>query len=307
MMELIRPERLKRGDTVGIIAPSSPPKTEQLTRSLAFLESLGLNWKIGKAVGKKERYLGGTDQERLDDLHGMFSDPEVKGIICARGGYGSARYLEKIDYQMIRENPKIFWGYSDITALHQAIHMYSDLVTFHGPMLESDVAKDDFDPLSAKLFSQLFQPLELHYDESVSPLTTYSGGSARGQLIGGNLSLIASSIGTKFAPSFEGKLLLIEDTDEEPYRTDGMLTQLRQSGVLDRVAGIVIGDFKYPKNHKGDFFYEEVFKDFFEGFGKPVVSGFRIGHCQPHFAVPLGVEAYLDADAKTLTILPGVE
>ncbi|SIT87186.1 S66 peptidase family protein [Edaphobacillus lindanitolerans] len=303
----IRPPRLKKGDTVGIISPSSPPNLEQLDRSLAFLETLGLKWKMGQAVRNKNRYLAGTDDERLSDLHAMFEDPEVKGIICAGGGYGSARYLDRIDYPMIRENPKIFWGYSDITALHTAISQYSDLVTFHGPMLASDVGKPDFHPLSARMFGQLFEPVELHYDETVSPLVSLSGGSALGPLSGGNLSLISASLGTKFAPVFDGVVLLIEDVDEPPYKVDAMLNQLRLSGALSRVAGVAIGDFRYPKDHKGDHTYEDVFDGFFRDFDKPVVSGFKIGHCQPHFAVPLGTQALLDADARTLTVLPGIE
>lgn len=305
--ELTRPPHLKKGDRVGIIAPSSPPNQEQLDRSLAFLDSLGLDWKMGDSVRNQNRYLAGTDDERLGDLHAMFEDPEIAGIICAGGGYGSARYVDRIDYPMIKENPKVFWGYSDITALHTAINLYSDLVTFHGPMLASDVGKPDFHPLSARMFGQLFDPVELHYDESVSPLTSWSGGSARGMLTGGNLSLIAASIGTKFAPAFDGAVLLIEDVDEPPYKVDSMLNQLRLSGALSRVAGIVIGDFRYPKDHQGGHTYEEVFDSFFRDFNKPVVSGFKIGHCQPHFAVPLGAEALLDAEAKTLSILPGVE
>ncbi|MET3574172.1 LD-carboxypeptidase [Bhargavaea ullalensis] len=304
---LTRPPRLKKGDTVGIVAPSSPPNQDQLERSLAFLESLGLKWKMGDAVLNKSRYLAGTDDERLADLHGMFEDPDIRGIICAGGGYGAARYLDRIDYPMIKDNPKVFWGYSDITALHMAINQYSDLVTFHGPMLASDVGKPDFHPLSARMFGQLFGPVELQYDESVSPLQTLSGGTARGNLAGGNLSLITASLGTKFAPELDGAILLIEDVDEPPYKVDSMLNQLRLSGALGRVSGIAIGDFRYPKDHKGDSRYEDVFESFFRGFGKPVVSGFKIGHCQPHFAVPLGTEALLDADAKTLNILPGVE
>lgn len=304
----LTPKRLKRGDTIGIVSPSSPPNQESLERSFAFLEELGLKWKIGGHVKDINGYLAGEDDDRLADIEAMFADPEIDGIICAGGGYGSARYADRLDYQLIRENPKIFWGFSDITFLHTAIAEYSDLVTFHGPMLASCVGKDTFSELSAKLFRQLFEPMELHYTEDISPLRTLSGGVVSGELTGGNLSLLASGIGTKFEIDTKGKILLIEDVGEEPYRIDNLMNQLRLSGKFADAAGIVIGDFadSAPKKEPSQSL-EEVLEFYTASLGKPVVSGFKIGHCEPHFAVPLGAKARLDADEKTLTILPGVE
>ncbi|MBE1553278.1 S66 peptidase family protein [Sporosarcina limicola] len=305
----IRPQRLRQGDTIGIIAPASPPNQENLERSLAFLEQLGLKWRFGKSVKNGYGYLAGTDEERLADLHDMFADPSVKGIICAGGGYGSARYTDKIDLQLMQENPKIFWGFSDITFLHTAMGLYSNLVTFHGPMLASCVGKETFHELSARMFQQLFEPMELHYTEEISPLETINGGVAQGELVGGNLSLLASGIGTKFEIDTKGKLLFIEDVGEEPYRIDGLLNQLRLAGKLEDAVGIVVGDFSAvePKKGKASLTLAEVFAHYFGDLGKPVVKGFKMGHCQPHFAIPLGVGAKLDADNRTLTILPGVE
>lgn len=305
----IRPQRLQQGDTIGIIAPAGPPNQERLERSLAFLEQLGLKWKFGKSVKNVQGYLAGTDEERLGDLHDMFADPMIKGIICAKGGYGSARFADKVDYQLMQENPKIFWGFSDITFLHTAMGVYSNLVTFHGPMLATNVGNESFDELSAKMFQQLFEPMELHYTEAIGPLETVTGGVAQGELVGGNLSLLASGIGTKFEVDTKGKLLLIEDIGEEPYRVDGLLNQLRMAGKLNEVAGIIVGDFAEaaPKKGQGSLTLDEVFDHYLAGLGKPVVKGFKIGHCEPHFAIPLGVGAKLDADNRTLTILPGVE
>ncbi|MCG7343465.1 LD-carboxypeptidase [Sporosarcina sp. ACRSL] len=305
----IRPRRLQPGDTIGIVAPSSPPVQENLERSLAFLEQLGLKWKLGRHVYNVHGYLAGMDDERLEDLEGMFADPSISGIICARGGYGSARYTDRLDLQLIRDNPKVFWGYSDITFLHTAIGQYSNLVTFHGPMLESCVAKDTFHELSAAMFRQLFEPMELHYTDDISSLNALAGGSAQGEIVGGNLSLLADTIGTKFEIDTKGKLLLIEDIGEEPYRVDSMLNQLRMAGKLTDAAGIVIGDFSdaEPKKERRTLSLDEVFHHYLGDLGKPVVEGFKIGHCEPHFAIPLGVEGRLDADQKTLTILPGVE
>lgn len=303
------PRRLEKGDTVGIISPSSPPNLENLQKALPFIEGLGLKIKMGKSVEAKNGYLAGSDDERLADLHSMFEDPEVKGIICAGGDYGAARYTEHIDFGMIKENPKVFWGYSDITFLHTAIGQYADLVTFHGPMLASDVGKEEFHERSGRMFGQLFGPFELHYTEEVAPLTSIVGGVAEGELVGGNLSLIRSGIGTKFELDTKGKILLIEDIDEVPYQVDEMLNHLRMARKFDEVAGIVIGDFKNadPKKPEKSLTLDQVFDDYFKDLKVPVVKGFKIGHCEPHFSIPLGAKARLDGDALTLTVLPGVE
>lgn len=302
-----RPQRLQKGDTIGVIAPSSPPNLENLYRSLAFIEKLGLNVKMGKHVEKVHGYLAGTDENRLEDLHDMLTDPSVKGIICAGGGYGAGRYADRIDFQLMAEQPKIFWGYSDITFLHTTIGQFANIVTFHGPMLASDVGKDTFHELSARMFGQLFEPIELHYTEEISPLTTFFGGVAQGELVGGNLSLLVSALGSKYEIDTRGKILFIEDVAEEPYAVDRMLNQMRLAGKLQEAAGIVVGDFSKSETNKQETLtLQEVFQHYLGDLGIPVVSGFKIGHCQPHFAVPLGVEARLDGDSKTLTILPGV-
>ncbi|WP_203248355.1 S66 peptidase family protein [Sporosarcina beigongshangi] len=305
----IRPQRLQQGDTIGIIAPAGPPNQERLNRSLAFLESLGLQWRFGNSVKNVNGYLAGTDEERLNDLQDMFADPTIKGIFCARGGYGSARFADKIDYQLMRENPKVFWGFSDIIFLHTAMGLYSNLVTFHGPMLATNVAKDSFHELSAKMFQQLFEPIELHYTEAIGPLETVSGGIAQGEVVGGNLSLLASGIGTKFEVDTKGKLLLVEDVGVEPYEVDRLFNQLRLAGKLEAAAGFMIGDFAdaAPQDQDESLTLDDVIDHYLRDLGKPVVKGFKIGHCEPHFAIPLGVEARLDADNRTLTILPGVE
>ncbi|WP_341201652.1 LD-carboxypeptidase [Planomicrobium okeanokoites] len=303
------PKRLKKGDTVGIVAPSSPPDLKNLKQALPFLEEMGLKVKMGKSVEAKQGYLAGTDEERLADLHAMFEDPEIAGIICAGGGYGAARITDQIDFAMIKENPKVFWGYSDITFLHTAIGQYAELVTFHGPMLASDVGKEEFHERSGRMFGQLFAPFELHYDEGISTLTPVSRGVAQGELVGGNLGLLRSSIGTKFEIDTKDKILLIEDIEKQPYEIDGMLNQLRMARKFEGLAGVVIGDFKNcePEDPEKSLNLDQVFDHYFKDLGIPVVKGFKIGHCEPHFSVPLGVMARLDATEMTLTVLPGVE
>lgn len=294
---------------MGVIAPSSPPNLEDLKRALPFLEELGLKVKMGRSVEAKNGYLAGTEEERLADLHAMFEDSEVAGILCAGGGYGAARLTDRIDFGLIKENPKVFWGYSDITFLHTAIGQYADLVTFHGPMLASDVGKPEFHERSARMFGQLFAPFELHYDEGISTLTPLSRGVAQGELVGGNLSLLRSAIGTKFEINTKDKILLIEDTNKQPIEVDERLNQLRLARKFEGLAGVVIGDFKNsdPKKPEESLTLDQVFDHYFKDLGIPVVKGFKIGHCEPHFSVPLGAMAKLDADEMTLTVLPGVE
>ncbi|MFX3616999.1 MAG: LD-carboxypeptidase [Sporolactobacillus sp.] len=304
---MIFPGRLVRGDTVGVISPAGPPDPEKLGRAVQWLISLGLRVRLGRYVSQKKGYLAGEDEERLEDFYGMFADPSVKAVFCSRGGYGSARFADRINYSFIRDHPKIFWGYSDITYLHTAIRQLSGLVTFHGPMLASDLGGEEVPVLSKQLFSQLFQPIFLRYDESISPLSVISGGAASGELTGGNLSLLVSTLGTPFELDTRGKLLLIEDIGEAPYRIDGMLNQLRLAGKIKQAAGFVIGSFTAHVAANDNFEdYTAIFENYFAQLQKPVVSGFLIGHCQPHFAVPLGAGATLDADRKALWIHPGV-
>lgn len=306
---MIRPAHLVKGDVIGIVAPASPVEREVLERSFSFLEQLGLRYKIGESVYEKKGYLAGTDEERLADLHAMFKDPEVKGIICAGGGYGSARYAEHLDVDVIHDNPKIFWGFSDITYLHTAIRQGSGLVTFHGPMLASCVAQPEFHEMSAKMFGQLFAPVEVHYSEDISPLDVMVGGIAEGEVVGGNLSQLVASLGSEFEIQTNNRLLVIEDVGEEPYKVDRLLNQLRLAGKLREATGIVIGSFSkaVPAKPESSLTMDEVFEHYFSRLDKPVVKGFQIGHCEPNIAIPFGVKGRLDADNKTLTILPGVE
>jgi len=305
---VVKPSRLRRGDTVGIIAPASPPNLENLQRSLAFLSDLGLKVKMGQHVKQINGYLAGSDNERIEDLHTMFQDDEVNAIICAGGGYGTARIADRIDYSLVAANPKIFWGYSDITFLHQAFLKKTGLVTFHGPMLASDIGKEDVNELSKKLFAQLFAPKEFTYNEEISPLHTVVSGKARGQLIGGNLSLLTSTLGTQFELDTAGKLLLIEDVNEEPRAIDRMLNQLYMSGKLSQAAGIVIGDFaNCVPSRNLSLSLDEVLNYYFKLVNKPALSGFKIGHCSPNISIPLGVDATLDADKKEFIVTAGVE
>lgn len=299
----ITPKRLQQGDTVGVVALSSPVNMERLPDAIAFLEGLGLKVKIGSTIGAEHmNYLAGTDNERLADFHGMVEDKEVKAIFFARGGYGTARIVDCIDFQLLQENPKILWGFSDVTYIHTAILEYAELVTFHGPMVATSVEK--FDELSEKMFQQLFMPMEIQYDERISTLSTIVGGTVRGKLVGGNLNRLVSTLGTKFEVDVRGKILLIEDVGETLSHLDGLLNQLRLARKLEEAAGFVLGSFTYEGKELDT---EALFTDYFVRLGKPTVSGFRIGHCTPNIAIPLGIDAILDGDTKVLRVLPGVK
>jgi len=292
---------LQKGDTVGLVALSSPAQPEKLGDAIAFLEELGLNYIIGDTIQAKHDYLAGSDEERLAEFHEMVRNPEVKAIFCVKGGYGSARIAEKIDYGLLEENPKIFWGFSDLTYLHCAINEYANLVTFHGPLLMSVGRIDD---LSKKMFLQLFSPMELQYTEDISPLTTIAPGVARGEIIGGNLRRLVNTLGTKFEVRTEGRILLIEELGETIPNIDAMLQQLKQARKVEQLAGVVIGSFTQIEADEAALL--TLMKDYFADLGVPVVAGFKIGHDSTNIAIPLGVDAILDAQERVLKILPGV-
>ena len=302
----IRPKRLHEGDTVGVVALGSAISREQLPEKIAFLEELGLKVEIGETAGLTGAYLAGTDEERLNDLHRMIRNPEIKAIFCLRGGYGAARIVERIDYQLLTENPKIFWGFSDVTYLHTVFQEYSNIVTFHGPMLSS-AGGSEMSDLSKKMFRQLFTPFEIQYDESLSRLHQIVPGYARGEIIGGNLNRLVSTLGTKFEVDFKDKIVLIEDIGERLESIDSMLNQLRLARKLEDAAGFVIGNFNQIGQDVHETDVWKIIEEYLAPLKKPTVAGFMIGHCEPNVAIPLGVEAILDADEKVLRILPGVE
>ncbi|KIL38944.1 peptidase S66 [Gordoniibacillus kamchatkensis] len=308
MSGLIKPKRLYLGDTVGITAPASWGDREKLEAAAACFEKLGLKVRLGGTLSKRHGYLSGTDEERAQELNAMFADPDIKAIVCARGGYGTGRIADRLDYGLIRANPKIFWGYSDITFLHAAIGRYAGLTTFHGPMLVD--LEHDSHPLTVQNYEQLVRPAAVRYTEDISPLQVLVAGEACGPVVGGNISLIASTLGTPYELDTKGKILFIEDIDEEPYRLDRMLNQMRLAGKFADAAGIMVCDFSNcePNKRKESLTLEQIVQDHIVAAGKPTLAGFKIGHCSPNIAVPIGIEARLNTHDKSLTFTePGVE
>ncbi len=311
-IEIIKPPRLKTGDTIGVIAPSSGVSEETFEEGLQHLADLGFKTKIGRYARERNGFLAGSDQERLRDLHWAFQDSEVDGIWCMRGGYGASRILPQIDFGLIKRNPKVFIGFSDITALHLAIFQKTGLVTFHGPVGASDFSDytrthvlNTIMKVSAPYEIELPAPPE-GADPTLYKTIVVNGGKCRGRLIGGNLSLISALNGTDFGlKDVRGKILFLEDVSEAPYRVDRMLTQLIQSVDMRLVAGIALGVFTKTENEDDSPSQSmiDVFRDRLGGLGVPVIYGLSFGHIRDQFTLPIGVEAELDTLKSTLTLL----
>ncbi|MBL8180022.1 MAG: LD-carboxypeptidase [Blastocatellia bacterium] len=310
--KLIKPKRLAPGDTVGIIAPASAATPEAFDRAVASMTSMGFKVKIGNSARGRLGHLSATDKERLADLHWAFSDPEIKAVWCIRGGGGAPRLLGDVDYALIKKNPKIFVGFSDITALHIAISQATGLVTFHGPVASSEYSEYTRSNVLNMLASPK-SPLSVGRSEfnNAKESALFRGveitkGKTRGRLTGGNLSLLAALAGTPYAlKDIKGKLLFIEEIGEPPYRVDRLLTQLRQSLDLKSLAGIALGIFddNSVDNAKDATPVINVLRDRLGDLGIPVYYGLSFGHIRDMITLPYGIEAELDTSAATLTFL----
>ncbi len=308
----LKPRALKPGDTIGIIAPGSAvnsPDDYLLAEELA--DYLGLKVRYASNVKKGSGYKTRTIAERVDDIHEVFSDKSLAGVFCLRGGYGSGQLLDYIAYGIIKKNPKVFLGYSDITALHLAINKFTGLVTFHGPVMLSSFTELTAESLKKAIFSNkpigiIENPTDKNPVRVKHPVRTINPGKAKGELIGGNLSLITSLMGTKYEINTSRRILFIEDVGEPPYRIDRMLTQLKTAGKFKKVAGVVFG--KCEDCTPGlsastwDLSLGEVLDNIFADINIPVFYGLTFGHTKDQFTLPLSVNAEMDADLHTLNI-----
>ena len=306
-MELLKPRALRPGDTVALVSPSSPTiEPGQVDLAVERLERLGFKVVVGAHARAKHGHLAGRDNERLADLHALWARDDISALLCIRGGNGAPRLLPQLDYALFRAQPKILLGYSDITALHLAIHKLSGLVTFHGPipaaLYESEYSYQYLlqaltqpqpigvigDPPDSNDFGQRYPP----------PRVIIREGEASGALVGSNLTLIAQTLGTPYEIETRGKILFIEDTGEEPYSIDRMLTHLRHAGKLQAAAAILFGestDCGIKSTFISNLGLEEVIRDRLADLQIPVVYGLRFGHGHHQFTLPLGVRATLHA------------
>lgn len=305
---MLKPKPLKKGDTIGLVGVSGAlrdPK-EKYPRMMEAIERMGYNVVLADSCREYYGYLSGTDASRADGLNRMFADDRVDAVVCMRGGYGVARMLDLVDFDVIRANPKIFLGYSDITALHTAIHEKVGMVTFHGPMPSTCwPVIDDYTRDSMLRALTSTQPLGLMANPAGEAPRCVVPGTCEGTLVGGNLTLIASACGTPYALDVTGKVLLLEDIGERIYRLDSMLTQLRQAGMFEKCAGVVLGGFtdctiEYPRYA---LTLEDIIRDIIVPAGKPVLANMAIGHMDTKMTVPLGVRCRVDATNGTLEIV----
>ena len=285
--EIIIPEHLKPGDTIGIIAPANY-SNDSSKYEIDYLIEKGFNIVYGKSFGNSWYGFGATDDVRADDINKMFSNKDIKAIFAIRGGYGTIRIVDKLDYENIKKNPKIFMGYSDITTLLLAINEKTGLVTYHGPMT---VNFKDIPIETENSFVDTIQNNKrinlLDYEKSYSIMKQ---GTAEGEIIGGNLSLIVASLGTKYEINTDNKILFLEETNEATYRIDRMLQQLKLAGKLDKVKGVILGDFKNAKRaEKDDMSLDDGFWETFKNMNIPILKNFKSGHVRPFITVPIGV------------------
>ncbi len=312
-LEWIRPQALKPGDTIAFVAPAGPAELKPLREYADRLEAAGYHVLIPAGLEKRRHgYLAGSDDERADELNQMIRDPRVRAIFPVRGGFGLTRILDRLDYAALRRDPKIITGYSDLTALHLAVARQVRLVTFHSPMPMSSLERLDTpgyrfaaNSFRRALFADQYRPGDTGYTIAVPPEAKpvrLVGGTARGRLIGGNLSLICSTLGTPYALDPRGAILFIEDVHEAPYRIDRMLSQLRLAGILDAVSGVVAGRFTSDApSHAAEF--DRVLNDYLGRLRIPVIRNFPVGHTPLNATMPHGAFAELDSDRPTLRLL----
>ncbi len=301
----IKPKALKAGDTIAITSPAGAVWEEaQIEIFSNILKGFGFNIVLGKTLKEKHGYFAGTDEVRAKELNEFFADKKVKGIFCMKGGWGCARLLDKLDYKIIKENPKVLIGFSDITTLLVAITTKTGLITYHGP-----VGNSGWNDFTKNAFVNVIQNSK-PYTFDANPINeeaiiTINSGKASGELFGGNLTVLSSIIGSGYLPDWKGKILFLEEAKEEPYSIDRMLTQLKLSGVLNSVSGIVFGKCAkcVAEEPLKSFTLNEVLLQHFKPLKIPVFFGTMIGHIENKLTVPIGINASIDADKGTISLL----
>jgi muramoyltetrapeptide carboxypeptidase len=310
----VLPRRLAAGDTVGIVAPASATfNSVDLAIAKESLQALGLEVEVGSHVLARHGYLAGGDKDRAADINLFFGDRSIRAVLAIRGGWGSSRALPHLDFDLIRRNPKVVVGFSDITALHLAIHARTGLVTFHGPN-----GLGRWDSWSLDYFKRVIfegEALRMENPKALSErnaltqtehrVQTITAGTARGRLLGGNLTVLTAIVGSPYLPSFDGAILFLEDVGEDLYRVDRMLTQLELAGVLEKIRGFVFGTCAECEPGEGfaSLSLEEIFADHIKPLGVPAWFGAMIGHQMPQWTVPVGAEAEIDAASGTIRLL----
>ncbi|PQP35895.1 LD-carboxypeptidase [Desulfobacteraceae bacterium SEEP-SAG9] len=289
----LRPPRLLPGDTIGVVAPAGPFDVDELYRGIDVLESMGFRTSVPDDLLKKDGYLAGPDIHRADLVNRFFADEKIKAIFCARGGFGSMRTLLFLDFELIQKNPKIFVGFSDISAILSVLYSECRLVTFHGPVVTT--LGNATQATKTAMFSTLSSDTSLEIN--VKKGITIKPGLARGPVLGGNLATLCHLVGTPFEPSFEGHILLLEDRGEATYKIDRMLTQMKMAGCFEGLAGVALGSFEACDSMDKIF---RIVDQIFSEVTVPILAGFEIGHGRTNIIVPIGLEATLNTDRPSL-------
>lgn len=314
----VKPRRLRPGDTVGLVTPASAtffPVDVDIAEEA--LTAMGLKVRRGPHILDRHGFLAGRDRDRAADINAFFADPGIAGIVALRGGWGCARLLPYLDYPTIARNPKVVLGYSDITALLNAVYAKAGLVTFHGPVAVSRWNSFNFDYLKRVIFqgeAVTFRNVKEVEDGELAQrrnrIRTVTGGRAQGRLLGGNLTVLTAMLGSPYVPDFSGAILFLEDTNEAPYRIDRMMTQLKLAGVLDQVKGLVFGECTECDPGEGSYgslTLEEILVDHVKPLGIPAWHGAMVGHIPKQFTLPVGIPVEIDADRGAIRMLePGV-
>jgi muramoyltetrapeptide carboxypeptidase len=298
----IKPKKLPKNATIGLIAPASPIYGASIFNTMIdSLNTLGYNIVLGNHVNDRNGYLAGKDEDRVSDLHDMFANDIIDGIICVRGGYGSNRILDLINFDIIKENPKPFIGFSDITSLHLAIYEKTGLITFHGP-----VGKSDWNPYTLDSWNSILHHAKnptYYIPEGDENQFTIGSGSSKGKLLGGNLTVLTSLLGSNYLPPFEGAILFLEDIGEDVYRVDRMLSQLALNGILSKLNGFVFGKCTDCEMSTYSLSLNEVLDHYIKPLDIPAFYGAMISHEEQNLTIPVGIQASIDADNRTISIL----
>jgi muramoyltetrapeptide carboxypeptidase len=301
-----RPSVLRSGDAVALVSPAGPVDAAKVDAAVEVLTSWGLKPRVYPHALGRDSFYAGTDEDRLADLNHALADPEIRAVLCNRGGYGLQRIVQGLDLAAVRRDPKLVSGFSDVTALHGALWCGARLPTIHGPVA-TQLGRGGLFASSLRQVLMSAEPVVLTAHADVSTVSVITGGRAEGVLLGGNLSILSTSVGTPFMPDLKGAILLIEDVGEAAYRVDRLLTHLLNCGVLQQVAGIALGDFSEPANAVGSIRPADVLNERLSGLGIPVLGGLPVGHGDLNQALPLGTHATLDVDERTLLVAPAAQ
>ncbi|MBL7258731.1 S66 peptidase family protein [Paractinoplanes lichenicola] len=306
---MIRAGRLKAGDLVALVSPSGASEAGRVASTVSALEGWGLRVRLGEHAGGRHLFFAGTDEERLGDLNTALRDPEVRGVFCLRGGYGMQRIVDRVDFGAVRDDPKVVIGFSDITALHVALWREVGLATVHGPTAgQFERGPASLTVRAARHAVTSGEPVTVVADGGEPTSGVRVEGVAEGDLLGGNLAMLATTVGTRHALETDGAILLLEDVDEEPYRVDRMLVHLRRAGWFDGLRGVALGQFTNCVDRNPNYPpVVEVLREQLTTLGVPVLGGLPIGHGDEQVAVGLGVRARLDTEAGTLVVDPAVK